>query len=51
MSSQELSAWLVLSQVRADEEKHRRDLIESQDGQVFDPRRDQEEEDDEDDGD
>ena len=47
MSSQELTAWFALFQVHAEEAKHRRDVIESVDGQVIVHGGDDEEDEDE----
>jgi hypothetical protein len=51
MSSEELSQWMAYMGVLGEEEKHRRDLVESGDGQVITYGGDDEEEDDDTDGD
>ncbi len=49
MSSLELSKWMALFAVHEDERQAARDLAESGDGVVIDPKRDQDDEDDGDD--
>jgi hypothetical protein len=51
MTSREISGWLAYYKVLAEEQQHERDLAESKDGQVLDPRLEDDDEDIDDDGD
>jgi hypothetical protein len=51
MTSRELSAWLAYFTVKGEEIQHERDKAESKDGQVLDPRLEDDEYDEDDDAD